>query len=93
MTYTTKTPRLFAKYFCEQESRKLAKDLELFEKCHGEAASVEVIFFIENGLINRMATPSDTTYGNVLGYNFSDYAVNKYNTKRQLLVRVSPATL
>lgn len=59
MTYTTKTPRLFAKYFCEQDSRKLAKDLELFEKCHGEAASVEVIFFIENGLINRMATPSD----------------------------------
>lgn len=91
--YTTKYPHLYAKFCSEVNLSEVNKALWLHEKCHGKVASVEVIFFIENGRTNRIATPSDTTYGNVLGYNFSDYADNKHDTSRLLLVRVSPATL
>ena len=93
MTYTTKTPKLFAKFFCEENPNAIENVLHTFEKFHGESSTVEVIFFITNGPTSRMATPKDITYGNVLGYNFSDYATNKYDSRRQLLVRVSPATL
>lgn len=91
--YTTDLLLLYGKFCSEVDQREVNEALRLYENCHGKKPRIKVIFFIEDGDTNRMATPSDTTYGNVLGYNFSDYAVNKYGTKRQLLVRVSPATL
>lgn len=92
--YTTKYPHLYAKFCSEVNLSEVNEALEFFEKCHGKTASVEVIFIYEDGHTNRMATPNDPTYGNVLGYNFSDAINEKYDTfPRQLLVRVSPATL
>ena len=92
--YTTDLPLLYGKFCSEVNQSEVNEALELFEKCHGKTASVEVIFIYEDGHTNRMATPNDPTYGNVLGYNFSDAINEKYDTfSRQLLVIVSPATL
>ena len=98
--YTTDLPLLYGKFCSEVDQREVNEALRLYENCHGKKPRIKVIFFIiencstnGNGSTNRVATPNDTTYGNVLGYNFSDYAVNKYDTERQLIVRVSPATL
>lgn len=89
--YTTDLPLLYGKFCSEVDQREVNEALRLYENCHGKKPRIKVIFFIiGNGSTNRVATPSDTTYGNVLGYSFSDCADD---LSRQLLVRVSPATL
>ena len=93
MTYTTKNPLLFGKFFMEENPENLKKALMLFEKAHGISKSIDVVFVFDNGQVQRPATKSDTSYGRVLHYNYSDYAPSKYGFQRQLLIRVSPASI
>lgn len=90
MTYTTKTPKLFAKFFMEEDPENLQKALTLFEKAHGSAQTIDVIFVFDDGQSQRTATKDDSIYGSVLHYNFADFAPYKSWSKRELLIRVSP---
>lgn len=93
MTYTTKNPKLFAKFFLEENSEKIQKALNVFEKTHGDSETVDVVFVFDDGHSQRPATKNDSTYGKVLHYNYSDYAPSKYGFQRQLLIKVSPAPI
>lgn len=90
MTYTTKTPQLFSKFFLEENFEKIQETLSAFEMAHGSTKTIEVIFIFDDGKSQMSAQKSDSTYGKVLHYNFSDYALNKFYFQRELLIRVSP---
>ena len=90
MTYTTKTPKLFSKFFLEENFGKIEETLSAFETAHGSTQTIDVLFVFDDGKSQRPAKKSDSTYGKVLHYNFADHAHNKYSFQRELLIRVSP---
>lgn len=87
--YTTATPRLFAKFFMQENFEKISSKLDLYEKCHGYKDSVSVEFYAhsDNGPAT-LITNDNVGFEKVVNYNFSDYQNNKYDSTRILLVTV-----
>lgn len=87
MTYSTKTPILFARFFLEAPMETIVEKLSLYESCHGKSDEIDVIFFKKNPGKCPTEIKNDTSYyRGALNFQFADSIVTAGVIKRQLLV-------
>ncbi len=91
MTYSTKNPIMFARFFMEIPMEKIQKKLNLFEKCHGKSSEIHVAFFRKvPGECSTEIKDDDTSFVGVSDFQFSDSQITTEYSCRQLLVELEP---
>lgn len=88
-TYKTTTPKMMGQFFSEVNSEKFEREKSLFEHCHGAEGTIEVVFFKHIPGECASIIKEDGKFAKIESFNFSNYALNKQFTKRQLLVTVN----